>query len=106
MQVQEEATHAYQCDWNRLCRIGNRSLFFEFGVSVTCMDTDAKRIARLEKGDVPFYEPGITELVAKGIRENRISFTTESPKPSTRPWSSSLRSEPHRDRTDLPIFRM
>ena len=41
------------------------------------MDTDAKRIARLEKGDVPFYEPGITELVAKGIRENRISFTTD-----------------------------
>ncbi|MBI3808064.1 MAG: UDP-glucose/GDP-mannose dehydrogenase family protein, partial [Nitrospirae bacterium] len=30
-----------------------------------------------EKGDVPFYEPGITELVAKGIRENRISFTTD-----------------------------
>src|SRR5687768_17804163 len=51
--------------------------FSEFGVSVTCMDTDAKRIARLEKGDVPFYEPGITELVAKGIRENRINFTTD-----------------------------
>jgi len=51
--------------------------FSEFGVNVTCMDTDTKRIARLEKGDVPFYEPGITELVAKGIRENRISFTTD-----------------------------
>jgi UDPglucose 6-dehydrogenase len=51
--------------------------FSEFGVNVTCMDTDAKRIARLEKGDVPFYEPGITELVAKGIKENRISFTTD-----------------------------
>jgi UDPglucose 6-dehydrogenase len=41
------------------------------------MDTDATRVARLEKGDVPFYEPRISELVAKGIRENRISFTTE-----------------------------
>ncbi|MGH7221500.1 MAG: UDP-glucose dehydrogenase family protein [Nitrospiraceae bacterium] len=51
--------------------------FSEFGVNVTCMDADTKRIARLEKGDVPFYEPGITELVAKGIRENRISFTTD-----------------------------
>jgi UDPglucose 6-dehydrogenase len=51
--------------------------FSEFGVNVTCMDTDATRIARLEKGDVPFYEPRISELVAKGIRENRISFTTE-----------------------------
>ena len=51
--------------------------FSEFGVNVTCMDTDSKRITRLQKGDVPFYEPGITELVAKGLRENRISFTTD-----------------------------
>ena len=40
--------------------------FAEFGVNVVCMDNDEKRIARLEKGDVPFYEPGITELVTKG----------------------------------------
>ncbi|MBA5866761.1 MAG: nucleotide sugar dehydrogenase [Nitrospira sp. CR1.3] len=51
--------------------------FAEFGVNVLCMDTDAKRIARLEKGDVPFYEPGITELVAKGISQSRLSFTTD-----------------------------
>ena len=48
--------------------------FSEFGVNVTCMDTDATPIARLEKGDVPFYEPGITELVAKGIREEPDQF--------------------------------
>jgi UDPglucose 6-dehydrogenase len=51
--------------------------FAEFGVNVTCMDNDAARIERLEKGDVPFYEPGINELVAKGIREQRLSFTTD-----------------------------
>jgi UDPglucose 6-dehydrogenase len=51
--------------------------FSEFGVNVTCMDTDATRIAKLEQGEVPFYEPGITELVAKGIREHRLSFTTD-----------------------------
>jgi len=51
--------------------------FAEFGVHVTCMDTDAKRIAQLEKGEVPFFEPGITELVAKGIKENRLTFTTD-----------------------------
>ncbi len=51
--------------------------FAEFGVNVTCMDNDEKRIARLEKGDVPFYEPGINELVIKGIKENRLSFTTD-----------------------------
>ena len=51
--------------------------FAEFGVNVTCMDTDARRIAQLEKGEVPFFEPGITELVAKGIKENRLTFTTD-----------------------------
>lgn len=51
--------------------------FSEFGVNVTCMDTDAKRIGKLEKGEVPFYEPGLTELVTKGIKEGRLSFTTD-----------------------------
>ena len=39
--------------------------FAEFGLHVTCMDTDAKRIGKLEKGEVPFYEPGVTELVGR-----------------------------------------
>lgn len=51
--------------------------FAEFGVNVLCMDTDAKRIAKLEKGEVPFYEPGITELVAKGLSHGRLNFTSE-----------------------------
>ncbi len=51
--------------------------FAEFGVNVICMDSDARRIASLEKGEVPFYEPGIKELVAKGLRENRLTFTTD-----------------------------
>lgn len=51
--------------------------FAEFGVNVACMDVDARRVSRLEKGDVPFYEPGISELVAKGLRENRLTFTTD-----------------------------
>jgi UDPglucose 6-dehydrogenase len=51
--------------------------FAEFGLNVVCMDTDARRIGRLEKGDVPFYEPGLSELVAKGLRENRLLFTTD-----------------------------
>ena len=51
--------------------------FAEFGVNVTCMDNDARRVERLERGEVPFFEPGITELVAKGIKEGRLSFTTD-----------------------------
>jgi len=51
--------------------------FAEFGVNVTCMDNDAKRIEKLEKGEVPFFEPGISALVAKGGKEGRLSFTTD-----------------------------
>ncbi len=51
--------------------------FAEFGVNVTCMDNDARRVEKLEKGEVPFYEPGITELVGKGVKEGRLSFTTD-----------------------------
>jgi UDPglucose 6-dehydrogenase len=51
--------------------------FAEFGVNVTCMDNDARRIEKLEKGEVPFFEPGITALVAKGVKEGRLSFTTD-----------------------------
>jgi UDPglucose 6-dehydrogenase len=50
--------------------------FAEFGVSVTCMDNDARRIEKLEKGEIPFFEPGLAELVAKGVKEGRLSFTT------------------------------
>ena len=51
--------------------------FAEFGVNVTCMDVDSRRIDKLEKGEVPFFEPGITELVIKGLREGRLTFTTD-----------------------------
>lgn len=40
------------------------------------MDSDSRRIEKLEKGDIPFFEPGIAELVAKGVKEGRLSFTT------------------------------
>ena len=51
--------------------------FAEFGIDAVCMDMDAARIERLEKGDVPFYEPGLSELLAKGVREQRLAFTTD-----------------------------
>jgi len=51
--------------------------FAEFGLNVTCMDVDPTRIAKLEHGDVPFYEPGLAELVAKGYKAGRLDFTTD-----------------------------
>ncbi|HLG43441.1 MAG TPA: UDP-glucose/GDP-mannose dehydrogenase family protein [Nitrospirales bacterium] len=51
--------------------------FAEYGVQVVCMDKDERRIARLEKGEIPIYEPGLAELVGKGIAEGRLAFTTD-----------------------------
>lgn len=51
--------------------------FAEFGVDVVCMDRDENRIATLEKGKVPFYEPGLSELVTKNFQAGRLKFTTD-----------------------------
>jgi UDPglucose 6-dehydrogenase len=51
--------------------------FAEFGVSVVGVDKDAGKIAYLQKGKVPFYEPGLEEMVARNIRERRLTFSTE-----------------------------
>jgi UDPglucose 6-dehydrogenase len=51
--------------------------FSEFGVSVTCVDTDAAKIARLRRGEMPIYEPGLESLVADNTAAGRLSFTTE-----------------------------
>jgi UDPglucose 6-dehydrogenase len=51
--------------------------FAEFGLNVLCMDLDEKRIASLENGKVPFFEPGLAELVEKNIQAGRLRFTTD-----------------------------
>ena len=51
--------------------------FAEFGLNVTCMDVDASRVQQLERGEVPFYEPGLAALVTKGLQSGRLAFTTD-----------------------------
>ncbi|MFO1153013.1 MAG: UDP-glucose/GDP-mannose dehydrogenase family protein [Rhodospirillales bacterium] len=51
--------------------------FSEFGTQVACVDQDAKKIARLNEGLIPIYEPGLDELVRSNARSGRLSFTTD-----------------------------
>jgi UDPglucose 6-dehydrogenase len=50
--------------------------FAEFGVDVVCIDTDASKIEALNNGQIPIFEPGLDDLVAKQVERGRLSFTT------------------------------
>lgn len=51
--------------------------FSEFGIEVICVDMDAGKIAALENGVMPIYEPGLEALVANNVGAGRLSFTTD-----------------------------
>ncbi|GED22934.1 UDP-glucose dehydrogenase family protein [Halomonas halmophila] len=50
----------------------------DVGHDVLCMDVDADKVARLEAGDIPIYEPGLEELVTHNTASGRLSFTTDA----------------------------
>jgi UDPglucose 6-dehydrogenase len=54
--------------------------FSEFGHHVTCVDVDADKIARIEQGEMPIFEPGLDVLVEKNVANKHLEFTTDLPK--------------------------
>src|SRR5215212_7092224 len=51
--------------------------FADFGHHVTCVDKDAGKIAALQRGQMPIYEPGLDDLVAANVKAGRLSFATD-----------------------------
>jgi UDPglucose 6-dehydrogenase len=51
--------------------------FSEFGWSVECVDKDGDRVAQLQAGRVPIYEPGLDDLLERNLENGRIRFSTE-----------------------------
>lgn len=67
----------------RICVIGtgyvglvSAACFAEIGHDVVGVDIDEEKVARLKKGECPIYEPGLPELLAKHLKDGKISFTT------------------------------
>ena len=48
----------------------------DFGLEVTCVDKDSEKIKGLNNGKIPIYEPNLTPLIEKNVKEGRLSFTT------------------------------
>ena len=53
--------------------------FADFGHTVVCVDKESDRIARLNAGEIPIYEPGLDDVVATNRAEGRLSFSTDLP---------------------------
>jgi len=68
----------------RICVVGTGyvglvtgTCFSEFGVDVTCVDANEEKVRILKQGGVPIYEPGLDAMIARNVKEGRLSFTTD-----------------------------
>jgi len=67
-----------------ICMIGagyvglvSAACFSEFGWNVVCVDNDADKVEQLRAGEVPIYEPGLDDLLARNLKVGRIEFTED-----------------------------
>ena len=67
----------------KLCMIGTGYVglvsgvcFADLGNDVICVDKDLKKIDLLTKGNIPIYEPGLTELVTKNFKNKKLKFSS------------------------------
>ena len=67
-----------------ICMIGagyvglvSATCFSDFGWTVSCVDNDAEKIAQLNQGDVPIYEPGLDALLERNLHSGRLRFSTD-----------------------------
>lgn len=52
--------------------------FAEVGHTVICVDNDESKVALLQSGGIPIYEPGLEELVKRNVAEGRLNFTSST----------------------------
>ena len=53
--------------------------FADFGWTVTCVDKDEERIAKLKQGEIPIYEPGLDDLIQRTASGGRLLFSSHVP---------------------------
>ena len=51
--------------------------FADLGNTVICVDNDGVKIAKLKRGVMPIYEPGLEEMVRRNVKEGRLSFSRD-----------------------------